>query len=498
MKTLISPLLAIVLTLSLGWPAAAFASLLIRNVHVVSPHALPSGKPVNLLIENGRILSIGGDEPAADEVLDGEGRYLIPGLIDTHVHLQGVPGESDALPSAVRAEAQTQIPKSYLYFGFTTVLDLISSESPIDEWNNQPLAPKAYYCVPVPVPGGYPLAWLPEADQMQNPAARYYLYDGRRPELMAALPDSENHRPDALVKKIAASGARCIKVFYETGFGRLKNLPVPTLAMMQELVAAAQKVGLPVFLHGNSKASYEFAATAGVDLLAHGLWHDHSGASADELQALAGSIKAAGVAVQPTVQVIAGERELFNSNFWREPGVADAMPAALIEWYQSDAGQWMLWEIGGQLVSDKTAGLPEYHVVHEAYRSALTRVRDFTGQLMALSVPLVFGSDTPSGPIYTQFPGVNGRAEIKQWQALGVDPAQLLRALTLDNARLMGLDAELGSVESGKIADLLLLDENPLHSVNAYDTIHTVIVRGRPIARQTLSARSLPDISPAE
>jgi len=67
----------------------------------------------------------------------------------------------------------------------------------------------------------------------------------------------------------------------------------------------------------------------------------------------------------------------------------------------------------------------------------------------------------------------------------------LFRALTIDNACAIGLEGEVGSIEPGKTANLLLLGGNPLKSVKAYDTIETVFLHGRPIARETLSARAV-------
>jgi imidazolonepropionase-like amidohydrolase len=63
---------------------------------------------------------------------------------------------------------------------------------------------------------------------------------------------------------------------------------------------------------------------------------------------------------------------------------------------------------------------------------------------------------------------------------------RILRAATLDNAAAFRLSSELGSIEVGKRADLLLLRANPLTTVTAYDAIETVFLDGEPIARQTL------------
>jgi imidazolonepropionase-like amidohydrolase len=81
------------------------------------------------------------------------------------------------------------------------------------------------------------------------------------------------------------------------------------------------------------------------------------------------------------------------------------------------------------------------------------------------------------------------------WIAAGVSEAKLFRAMTIDNARVMRLDDEIGTIEPGKKANLLLLGADPLKNVKAYDAIETVFLHGRPITRETLSARYAPAAS---
>jgi imidazolonepropionase-like amidohydrolase len=75
------------------------------------------------------------------------------------------------------------------------------------------------------------------------------------------------------------------------------------------------------------------------------------------------------------------------------------------------------------------------------------------------------------------------------WMAAGVSTEKLFRGMTIDNARMLRLDDRIGTVEAGKTANLLLLRDNPLESVEAYDSIEAVFLHGRPIPRATLSAR---------
>ena len=85
-------------------------------------------------------------------------------------------------------------------------------------------------------------------------------------------------------------------------------------------------------------------------------------------------------------------------------------------------------------------------------------------------------------------PGLNGRLELQNWADAGAPLSLILRAATLDNAMALGLSHELGSVEVGKRADLLLLRDDPLATISAYDSIETLFLKGEPIAPETLRA----------
>jgi imidazolonepropionase-like amidohydrolase len=74
------------------------------------------------------------------------------------------------------------------------------------------------------------------------------------------------------------------------------------------------------------------------------------------------------------------------------------------------------------------------------------------------------------------------------WVESGVPLPRILRAATLDNALAFGLAKDLGTIQVGKRADLLLLKENPLTNVSAYDSIETIFLNGEPIAREELRA----------
>jgi imidazolonepropionase-like amidohydrolase len=101
-------------------------------------------------------------------------------------------------------------------------------------------------------------------------------------------------------------------------------------------------------------------------------------------------------------------------------------------------------------------------------------------------VSLVLGSDTPAGDGVGNPPGLNGRLEMQAWADNGAPPMLILRAATLEDAKALGVADEIGSIQIGTRAHLLLLTRNPLADVSAYDSIETIILNGQPITRETL------------
>jgi len=108
--------------------------------------------------------------------------------------------------------------------------------------------------------------------------------------------------------------------------------------------------------------------------------------------------------------------------------------------------------------------------------------------LYELGQPMLLGSDTPSAPTYGNQPGYDTFKEMRAMAQAGIPLSAIFAAGTINNARQFKLDKDYGTIEKGKIANLLLLEANPLASVEAWSRIDTVILHGEPIARETLAA----------
>lgn len=465
--------------------------LLIRNVVVISPERDVPGEEVDVLVRDGRIAEIGTaltiDTHAM--VIDGRGRFLSPGLIDGHTHLDEIPGmtfEHESAYPEIAREARAQIPRSHLYHGFTTVIDLNSRPDVIEAWNAHELRPTAYFCGAAPVFDGYPMSWMPKPARYR--IMPYFLYDETRAADFPDGFDPAEHTSTKIVAKIQADGGICIKTHYERGFGGRGDLPVPTVDTIRELVAAAHELDMPVLLHANSQSAQSFGLEVGVDAFAHGMWtwDDRSATEPnDEIMRILDAVIESGIAWQPTIQVLYGERDLHDSEYLSRTELQHVMPQSLIDWYATEDGQW--WRDRMRNIPF-VADLLEQGRWRELDAEPIARVTAALGYLYSNGGHLIFGSDTPSDPTFANPPGLNARMEMRRWFAAGVTPAQLFRAATLANAEFYGLQSEIGTVESGKRADLLLLTRNPLVDPAAFDAIDVVIIGGRAVDRAELSA----------
>lgn len=474
----------------LSWMALVFCAapvvardLRIEHVTVVSPELTSPLRDATVTIKDDRVVAVGpgGKSSHKTEILDGTGLYLTPGLIDGHVHTSDLPGLYDEQIKAqpqVAHDLRRQIPRSYLLFGYTTLVDLISTREQAAAWNGQAVRPDLYFCGGAEIPGGYPSIKLVTEDDRR--ALLKYMIVQRGEEAKAPEGvDPATHTPEAVVRRMKADGALCVKTFYERGFGEVDELPAPRLDTIKDLVKAAHAVHMPVLIHANSTDGQEFAVQAGVDIVAHGLWHWNREQSATDLTPRAtkilDSVVHANMGWQPTQQVLYGLDGLFDPEYLSDPKLATAVPADAIEWYRTAPGRWF----HDILASD---------VSREALAAPIARNRAALVYMTAHGGRILFATDTPSAPTYANPPGLNGWREMQHMVESGMTPLQVLRAATQSNAEILGLGKELGTVQPGKRANLLLLRSDPTQSVDAYGSIAKIILHGRVLDASDLNA----------
>ena len=411
--------------------------------------------------------------PAGIDVTDASGLFLTPGLVDAHVHFSQT-GWADGRPDSLDVRDRhpyeeverdlrnrpERFGRTLLCSGVTAVFDVggYPWTLRLPEWA-EPLSE-----VPRVKAAGPLLSTL---DHWLNlPGERQFLF----------LKDEEAAR--AGVRYLAASGAGAVKVWYIDVEDRK---PEEVFAAVRAGGDEAQKHNLPLIVHSTELATAKSALRAGAKLLVHSVW---DAPIDDEFLALA---KKNGTIYCPTLTVSRGYVRMY------EGAVHHKAPAVDDPNHCVDPGT--LKKIA------ETAGLSAGITAQQlTTRDTRTAQREQTAaanlkKVADAGIPIAMGTDA-GNPLTLHGPSVY--AEMEAMQAAGMTPMQVLVSATRGGALALGRDKELGTVEKGKLADLLLLGADPTKDAAAFRRVRTVVRGGvlRSIAELSALATTVP--APAE
>ncbi|MGO8970364.1 MAG: amidohydrolase family protein [Myxococcaceae bacterium] len=384
---------------------------------------------VAILVENGVITAVGKSVavPPGAEVIELGDVTLLPGFIDAHTHLSFESSDNwyrDQVEALQRHPAeQAHFAATYarrtLEAGFTTVRDLGSSDF-IDVSLRNAIARGL-------VPGPRMLVAVHgigatggHADADPYPTDRV---------IPPGIPEGICNGADACraaVRYQAKGGADVIKVMASGGVLSLADsvdAPQLTLEELTAVVEEAHRLGKKVAAHCHGDVAGKAAIAAGVDSLEHG-----SFLKPDTLA----QMKAKGVYLVPTL--LAGE--------WTG-GKIDTFPPAIAE---------------------------------KARAALKARSQMFRDALQA-GVRIGFGTDSAVSPH-----GLNAR-EFALMVGLGMTPAAALRAATSVDAALLGVSGKLGTLEVGKVADVVAVPGNPLTDIRVTERVLFVMKDGAVVKR---------------
>jgi imidazolonepropionase-like amidohydrolase len=378
----------------------------------------------DVAIEDGRIVAIGSGVDG-DEAVDLDGRTILPGLFDCHVHVT----ISDVdLWRAVQRPFSSQFYEAArnlaatIRTGITSVRDAGGADLGIKEAVDDGLlvGPRMQISlVMLTQTGGHGDDWYPSgADvplMIEHPGRPSGLVDG---------PDEVRRK----VRELVRMGANVIKV--ATSGGVLSPRDDPRHAHfrpieLETIVEEATAAGIFVMAHAQGADGIKNAVRAGIRSIDHGIYLDDEGI---EL------MKARGTWFVPTLVA--------------PQGVIDA----------ADAGVPL-----PPVVVDKARAVIEIH--RAAFRHAVEA-----------GVRIAMGTDSGVTPH-----GRNLR-ELALMVAGGMSPAAALEATTRSAAQLLGVDDELGTIEEGKVADLVVVTGDPLDVGTLSDRIESVWKAGVRVA----------------
>lgn len=489
--------------------------ILIENVTVITANS--NGEIVSykgfVATDSANIVYAGSAKPNLSgtfTTIDGDGKYLIPGLIDSHVHLANMAGmnfrQKRKYPEMVK-QYYEQLPKSFLLYGYTTLID-VNNYAPqlIDKLRSADLGPDIFACgeqVQVMDDFMMEMEELPQQARYNYP----FLFDNYNEIIQ--VPDSidlSSHSAKAIVDNIVEEqNGICVKTLYEDASSGMKETwAKPSTSILKDVVQEAKAQGVPTILHSPSFEGQSVATEAGIDIIAHAMWNwsDNPDKITETTlpqshQLLLDKIVDMQMGYQPTFRTILGETDLLNKSMLNSEELKQAYPTDYLNWINSEEGQWLVHKIHArpkylkltnpEFFNAVRAGFPSDSVMMATiYQVLETRINKVTNYLADHDANLLFGTDFGAMNMYTLPPGYGGFLEMKHWEEAGVDHKQILKAATYNNAEAFHLDHLYGTVEKSKIANLLILDSNPLKTVDAYNDINTIFFHGHVISKMEL------------
>ena len=447
-----APVLALLVSIAAFQGSRTDGPLALTHATLIDGRGGPALPDATIIIENGRVAAVGPSSsvvrPPHVRTIDLARRIVLPGFIDMHYHVttgamryRRTP--AGALDSTYDRALAERLLRVALSRGITTLRD----------------------------PGASPLT---EAVSLRNDVRAGRVLG---PRIFTAGPILASSR-------LSAEDIRsAIRVQAKAGVDYIKLYSGITLPQLRLAVEEAHRHGVKVIGH-LQRTSWTDAALNGIDFITHaGSWHDvYLPPSRREAYAALGggmrariawlewleldspavdtlirALKQRRVSIDPTLVAYHTKFWLSDSLYQQDPDSA-LVPEALAN-----------WRVLGMPTADWTEG--EFARAQAAWPKQLAWVR----RLYRSGVLLTVGSDVASPWV---IPGVSFHQELELLTGAGLTPGEALAMATRNGARALGLLADVGTIERGKRADLVVLDGNPLEDIRNTRRIHSVLLGG--------------------
>ena len=414
-----------------------YPRLAIRNAMIADGNGTPASGPKDIIIENNRIVAIvpfdavaagrGARRQPADVEIDAKGKYVLPGLINAHVHIQD---ERAGIPQPLEYEFKT-----WLACGITTVRDVGSNLTQTLDLRAKSAAGE----IVAPRILVYPMFGAPKTTEEARATVRRFKAVGADGikllgsfrDIMEAMED-EAHKLGLPIAHHA--GVEETNAWDDIKFG------TRSIEHWYGIPDAAIPDGVQNFI-----PSYNYNDEADRFRYAGHLWRE---ASPDKLQeVLAGMVKA-NVAWVPTLDIYEASRDLQRAQ--TQPWFKDYLHPTLEAYFLPN-----LANHGSYFVNWKSTDEVFWK---ENYKIWMKAVRDF--ERMGGTV----GAGDDAGFIY-QIYGFGLLRELELHQEAGFHPIKVIEHATGNNAKILGMEGKIGGVRVGYLADLIVVNGNPLENL---------------------------------
>lgn len=426
MKSLLVPCLVTLAFGSLPKPAPAQEAFVLTHAVVIDGNG---GAPLEdgaVVVRGERIEGVGPAgsvaAPPGARVIDLEGKALLPGLADMHVHLTGGwDGER------VDMLGYQRYLNALLYAGVTTVLDTGNVQPFVLQLRQEIAAGRLLgpriYCAGAIIDGADPV-WPPISIAVAS---------------LAQIP--------MVVEQQKAAGVDILK-----GYG---GLSIPMVARLAE---EGEKVSLPLFVDQWSRNGSEDLMNAGITAFAHTPARDMD-------EAAVALMKEKNVHVITTLAVYESfaRRRFDDLSFLDEPIIRDTTPPFFLD----------------ELRSHQPGEPSEI----QRARERLKRGQENVKKLFEAGILLAAGTDAPYPGV---FQGEGIHRELELLVESGLSPLQAISVGTRNAARLMHAEGEWGTVAPGRIASLLVVQGRPDRNIADTKRVSMVVLRGKILDRSAL------------
>ncbi|RDZ27237.1 amidohydrolase family protein [Lysobacter silvisoli] len=446
-------------------PAAAPGDWLITDVTVIPADTDEVLAHRDVLIRDGRIAAVAergqARAPRGAQRIDGQGKYLIPGLVDAHVHIatEGAPRDSKnpaiaGLDLGSEHAYDRRVMLSFLKAGVTGAANMGGGVRSDED-----------------------LLWLRDeiaAGRMIGP--RLYVakrINGPRAEILVPRPDNvPASKPEA--PTTAADGIAAVRAAKARGYDFIKPYQFLNRETYRAVVEESRRLGLPTSGHlpelgcgGCADRAYAFEHP--LDNIAHaeelGRFGRESNLAPRDIDALVDQVVRSKQGVTPTLITL---KQIVYMYVQHEvpptPPGWDALvdPITRLDWAPA----------GNNYLSAKFRNQPGA----DTFSAGNDFSRLLTRELWKRGVPLTVGTDAALPSLAF---GISVHQEMLELREIGLTPLEVLRAASINAHRLFDRDGGNGAVRVGQRADLVLLDADPLADIRNVGRIHGVFARGR-------------------
>jgi len=442
---------------------AGFAQLLIKNINVVDVENKKMLAGYNVVVLDGKIVSVDKGKqyklPEGTEVIDGSGKWLVPGFTDAHVHFfqsGGLYTRPDVIDLRKYRSHETEMDwlhhnmedflRRYSNSGITSVIDVGASYaflSQRDSFLNKPFAPV------IRMTGPLLTTWVPDAFKKM----------GKESPFEEMLTEESVRKS---VNDQASAHADFIKIWYIVTEPDIEKGARKNLSLVMAAINEAHKNKLRVAVHATERITAQLAVEAGADYLVHGVWDQ---VISDEFVQL---LKKKKTVLCPTMVVLGNYDKVLGDHYhFTTDELAMANPttiATVLDYPQPDTG------IAGMYIKSMTSS---QQVVQQKTTDSIM----LTNFKKLVAGGVIIASGTDAGNIGTQHASSYFQ-ELKAMQEAGMTAWQLLEASTLNGAKAIGQENEWGSISKNKLANMLVLSANPLEDIGNWRKIDRVIIKG--------------------